>query len=355
MNKTSDKRAFRAESFFVTVIGLLATGYLLQISAAFVLPFILAVLFSLLFTPVLVFLEKKGLPNFLGVALILIFILVFFGGLGFLIYGAFNSVANGLGKYNKEWQNTFTYFSTLAQDWFELDLKAQLSGGKQSEIMSLFSPEQIFNTIRQSIGSIGSFISSLLIILVFMIFMMANRKSLYQKVLHFLQAGDLNDQDSHRLLEGITHQIQSYLFLKTLISVVTGAVFGFVAYLFGLDFPIFWAFLAFILNFIPSLGPLVATVPAVLLAFLQFESNTWALIASFCMAAVQFTSGNIVEPKIMGDRLNLNFLVVLLSLFAWGMVWGFVGMVLAVPLTALLNIILNSSDRYRHISTLLGS
>lgn len=85
------------------------------------------------------------------------------------------------------------------------------------------------------------------------------------------------------------------------------------------------------------------------------EFPAWALFVSILIVVVQFVSGNIVEPKLMGDRLNLNIIVVLLCLFVWGLVWGFVGMILSVPLTAMINIILNNSPRYRHISILLSN
>jgi predicted PurR-regulated permease PerM len=122
----------------------------------------------------------------------------------------------------------------------------------------------------------------------------------------------------------------------------------------GLDFPIIWGFIGFTFNFIPTLGPIAASVPPTILAFLQFDNFFWALVTSIFMSAIQFISGNFVEPMILGNRLNLNILAILLSLLLWGFIWGIPGMLLSVPITAALNIVFKNIKKFNDLSEILS-
>ena len=187
----------------------------------------------------------------------------------------------------------------------------------------------------------------------FLLFILGSRELFKRKVDRLLEER-FDDEGRDELLETIARQVQEYLLLKTAISLCTGAAVWMVAFAFGLDFAIVWGFLAFVLNYIPSLGPIVAATPPIVIAFLQYEHAWLAALVSGLMLAIQFVSGNIVEPKVMGDRLNLNIVAVLMSLFVWGLVWGFAGMVLSVPLTACLNIVMANSRRFKGASTWLS-
>lgn len=342
------------QSFTLAIIGLLVIGFLLRYTRSFVIPFTFSIILSFFFDPLMRFMEKKSIPSLLSSLLVLLMVLTTIGGLGLLLYVIAASVTSQLPQYTEKWNTLTNQMIGTLGDWANVDLKKYFDTNGENGIFSLFSPDAIFNTARKSMGSVGTFFSSLILTIVFMVFLLNTRRMWVKKVTAFIEGEKMDVAKAKKVLSSITSQIQSYLFLKTIISIVTGAVFGAVAWLYGLDFPLFWAFLAFVLNFIPSIGPMIATIPAILIAFIQFDSNGYALLVSLSMSLVQFLSGNVFEPMIMGERLNLNIVVVLLSLFAWSMIWGFVGMILAVPLTAILNIILYNSGRYRHISHLLS-
>jgi len=142
-----------------------------------------------------------------------------------------------------------------------------------------------------------------------------------------------------KLLFHIHRRISDYLILKTIVSAITGVLSYFILIFIGVDFPMFWAFLIFILNFIPNIGSLIATLFPAFIALVQFGSLGQFLLVLLGVGAVQVV-GNFVEPKIMGTSLNLSPLVVILSLTFWGYICGIVGMMLAVPIMVIVVIVL---------------
>jgi predicted PurR-regulated permease PerM len=121
-------------------------------------------------------------------------------------------------------------------------------------------------------------------------------------------------------------------------------VITFLLYLFGIDFAIIWGLFVFLFNFIPSIGSAIALVLPVVMTLLQYESITYALLIALILAAIQTLFFNIIETNLIGKRLNLNPLLILMSVLIWGYIWGIVGMLLSVPLTAIIKIIISNSE-----------
>jgi predicted PurR-regulated permease PerM len=141
--------------------------------------------------------------------------------------------------------------------------------------------------------------------------------------------------------------------IKTLMSLTTGTLIGIWLAILGVDFPLLWGFLAFLLNYVPNFGSIIAAVPAVLLALVQLGMGS-ATLAAAGYLAVNFTLDNMVEPRLMGRRLGLSALVVFLSLILWGSLLGLIGMVLSIPLTMILKLGCESSESTRWIAIVLG-
>lgn len=160
-----------------------------------------------------------------------------------------------------------------------------------------------------------------------------------------------------RTFKDITEQIQRYIVTKFLISLSMGVLFGFILWLFGVQFFIIWATLALLLNFIPNVGSVIAVILPSMMALIQYQSFGYASIVAGVLIILQNIVGNLIEPKIFGDQLGLNPLVILLSLLLWGYLWGIVGMFLSVPLTAVIKIILSnsSSKNMRFITNLMSN
>src|SRR5690606_25400577 len=152
----------------------------------------------------------------------------------------------------------------------------------------------------------------------------------------------------------VTREVQRFLAIKTLISLATGILIGVSVWLAGLDFALLLGLLAFLLNYVPNIGSILAAIPGIMLALIQYGVSR-ALIVLAAYLAVNVALGNILEPNLMGRRFGLSTLIVVLSLIFWGWVLGPVGMLLSVPLTMIVKIMLEHTQDFRWLAILLGS
>ena len=158
----------------------------------------------------------------------------------------------------------------------------------------------------------------------------------------------------NELINKIDHSIGSYIALKTVVSLLTGFLSYFVLLFIGIDAPLFWAFLIFVLNFIPTIGSLIATLFPAVFALLQFGEFTPGILVLAIVGAIQLIVGNLIEPRVMGNTLNISPLVVFLTLSLWGVMWGVTGMLLSVPITVILIIIMSEFPSTQPIAILLS-
>ena len=151
----------------------------------------------------------------------------------------------------------------------------------------------------------------------------------------------------------VLNKIRHYLAIKAITSLITGGLVSTILVLIGVDYPFLWGVLAFLLNFIPSIGSLIAAIPALLLALVQlgFGAFAWTALGYFIINNV---IGNFVEPKLMGKMLGLSTFVTFASLIGWGFIFGPIGMFLSVPLTMTIKIALDTSEKTRWLGVLLG-
>jgi AI-2 transport protein TqsA len=159
--------------------------------------------------------------------------------------------------------------------------------------------------------------------------------------INYLEGDD--DIGKQRLLKAfveVKDAVASYMKVKFFTSLCTGLCFSLICWAFGLDFVVFWGFFAFLLNFIPTVGSIIATIPPILLGLIQIDSGANYLFFILLLVLTQFTWGNIIEPLMMGSSLALNTVTVILGLVIWGYIWGIAGMLLSVPLIVLARVIL---------------
>ena len=211
------------------------------------------------------------------------------------------------------------------------------------------------STIAGEISSnFASFLGNLFLVLIYTLFLIVEQGAFSRKLL--LLFPDADDEARYRdALDRINKSIKTYISVKTLVSVMTGVVSFLIMWAVGLDFAIFWAFLIFLLNYIPTIGSLIATVFPATFALLQFDGWGPFAIIFLGIGAVQVVVGNVVEPKLMGNSLNISGLVMLLSLALWGALWGVVGMVFSVPIMVILMIFLAEFEGTRWVAIMLSA
>ncbi len=236
-----------------------------------------------------------------------------------------------------------------------------------NQIIGHISNPEILATLEKLIkeinitGFAGSFANSLtlvigdsVLILIYLVFMILEETVFRKKINKIFPVKDEQYQRISEVVENISTSVKKYFISKTLVSVMLAVSCYIIMLFFGLDFPVLWAFLIFILNYIPYFGSFIATLLPSTLAIFQFGNINYFVYVFIAIQSMQTIMANVVEPKLMGNTLNLSPLIVLVSLALWGYMWGIVGMILAVPITAILIIILSHFPVSKNIAIALS-
>lgn len=202
-------------------------------------------------------------------------------------------------------------------------------------------------TLTTLVGNVG-------LVLLYVVFLLFEQESFDRKIDALFPDRARNDR-LRTVLGHIERRIETYLWIKTLISATTGFLSWLVLRTVGVDYPEFWGLIVFMLNFIPTIGSIFAVLLPVLLTLVQFASPAPVLAVLILLTLVQFSLGNVIEPRLMGSSLNLSPLVILLSLAVWGSLWGIAGMVLSVPLTVMVMIVLAHFETTRPVAVILSA
>lgn len=353
MENKNHYRNVKMITYFLGFITIVLSVYILIALKGILVPITIAIFLTFFFHPILNFLNLKlKIPKSIALLLILIFNFGVFYLLGLLI------ASNVLGFSQKAEfyaQNLGTFLGSLLQPFnitlaeFADYLNVQLETFDTTSVM-----REVFNTgILQSIfSSFSSMLGDFVIVMMFWIFMIMGKDKFDDRLrLAFTKNPTYVDDN----MKAINQQLQSYILYKTLISFITGASFTLILLVYNVDFALFWGFLAFLLNFIPNIGSLLATVFPIIISLLEYGLGFTTISLVGLLVAVQFILGNIVEPKFLGEKMDLSPVFVLFSLFFWGWVWGIVGMFLAVPIAAMVKIFCSNLEPLQPIAVLIGT
>lgn len=343
-----DTDASNMQLFLLTVIAAFVVGVILLELRSVLLPFVIAVLLSIIFSPMVISLKQRGVPTIIALVVVLLafaFILLLFS---LLVYSSTESFAREIPKYERKLTALITNLFQSITD-LAARMNVQLEDFQWSQAFQLSS---ITGALTAGVGSFLNFLSNLFIVLLFMLFILAGSGELGDKIDKALPPSHATRMAV--LIRNIESQVRQYLLTKTLISAGTGLLTFIVLWAFGVDFPLVWALFAFVLNFIPNIGSLIAVVFPVALSFLQFDSAGQAIMVFILLTVMQGIMGNIIEPRLMAFQLNLSPLFVLASLIFWGWLWGVLGMILAVPLMATVKIIFENIKPLQPLSVLMG-
>lgn len=323
-----------AASFVVVVAGMKAASSL-------IVPFLLALFISIIFMPSVVWFRRHRVPNFLSVIIVLIGILVIGSILVTLMGTSLSQFSDNLPVY----QERLAEKSSTLIAWLN-SRGVDISGEFLKEY---FNPGSIMKLAANTFSELSGVLTNTFMILLIVIFILLEVTEFPSK----LRAALADPGRSLTGFDKIGKSVDRYLAIKTLFSLATGICVGIWLWIIGIDYPLLWGVLAFILNYVPNIGSIIAAVPAVLLAIIQFGLGH-AILTAAGYVVVNAVFGSILEPKFMGRGLGLSTLVVLLSLIFWGWVLGPVGMFLSVPLTMIFKIVMEGSDETRWISILIG-
>ena len=290
----------------------------------------------------LFWLQQKNVPTGLAVLIVVIGIMVTGLLLGTFVGSSLNDFAKAAPTYQARLkESTVTLFAWLNS--FGIDTSSQI-------LIEYFDPAKAMKMIAASLQQLGSVVTNTFLILLTVVFILLEASGFPNKLRTAL--GD--PESSLPRFSEISDNIKSYLSIKTVFSLITGLLVTAWLFLLGVDFPLLWGLIAFLFNYVPNIGSIIASVPAVLLAFVQFGLSR-ALVAAAGYVAINIVLGSILEPRFMGRGLGLSTLVVFISLVFWGWVLGPIGMLLSVLLTMIVKIALESREETRWLGILLGS
>ncbi len=319
-------------------------GLTLYLAKPVLFPLIMALFLYYIFSPLLDLSARLKIPRALALIILIgldITILYFFG---VFFYSSGKSLTEQLPAYSQQFNFYLNNFLLKLHKW-GVDVS-------RVTLLESLNINRLAGFILSSLGTFLSFLGKLFLILVFLFFMLAGRGKLKDKIQSSLETKRADNMV--KILDQIDREIQKYLVIKTLISLLSAAFMFIILTFFGVNFALTFALIAFFLNYIPSLGSIISIILPCLFSFLQFGSLWrlfWVLIL---LVATDFVIANILEPKIMGQGLGLSPLVVLFSLFFWGWLWGVPGMILAVPVLAVLKITADHFPSLRFLSALLS-
>lgn len=325
----------------LSIIALVAAGVVLKAAKGVILPFVIAWLLSYLFAPVVRFLVKKKVPTIVTT----VFVLAIFIGVCTLGIIFLNTRIMAIAKVYPRYYSQLIDIAKSLTSSVDLppDFWTQINWGERAGAY-LFS----FS------GSLVSFFSNLILVIIFLVFMLSGSPYFSYKI-----RKAFNNEYSEKItkiIQTVSNQISRYLTMQFLISLITGFLVWVALYYMNVDFAVTWGVFAFILNFIPTIGSVIASVPPVLVAVVQFYPDFFpSFLIAIILFLIQQTMGNIVAPKVMGDELNLSPVVILISLLFWGWLWGIMGALLSVPILAAIKIVCENVESLHVISVMMGS
>jgi AI-2 transport protein TqsA len=339
----------RIQTNCLAVLAVIAIGFTLHYLQAVLLPFVLALFFICGISPVLDVLQRWGAPRSAAVVLTFVFGLLLIALFWSMIWISVSSLVKDSEAYRQRVERIANYVTDTLKPYLDDVQPDTLAREDGAPVTQSFPHDDLkqyatarFQSAVQSLSlSSIELLGSGVMIAIFMFFLLSGT--------------------SHPKTRGpqwwceVELQIREYIVLKTLISAATGIAVWVVLWFFGIPLAMVFGLLAFLLNFIPNIGPLVMCVLPLPLIFLDPRLSIASMVvAAIMMWLIQFVSGSVIEPKIMGSSFNLHPVVILLTLLLWGVVWGLPGMFLSTPITAALRIVMDRFAYTRPLARLLA-
>ncbi len=307
-------------------------------------PLTFAGLLGMLAAPAVFWLRDRRVPPLLGIPAVMLGVVVALAG----FVAVLGTSVSGLAARLPFYQERLTSIVASVVGWIQgLELGIAVD---TKDLAELVRPEQAFALIGQLFTGIAGLLSNAVIVVLILVFLLFEIVSVPEKLSAAFGPHVVNTEHTSRALT----DVKRYVVIKTYVSLGTGTVVGIFCAVAGVDFPVLWGLLAFLLNFIPNIGSIIAGIPPVLIALVAHGFGRAAIVL-VGYAVINMIIGNVIEPPLLGKRLGLSAFYVFLSLIVWGAIWGPAGMLLSVPLTMLMKLGFEASPNLRWVSVMMDS
>ncbi len=311
----------------------------LKQAAPLLVPFLLSVFISVISFPAMYKLQQKGLSQSLSLFIVIFIVFLCGAALVLLVGSSLDDFSRAVPAYQTKLSGQWS----MLVAWLDnhgLSLSATMDAG--------LNPGAAMGFVASLLKGFGNVLGNSFLIFLMVIFILVEAGGLAQKM------AVKNAQHGQPHISAMfVDKLRVYMSIKTLVSLLTGVLVAVFLWLMGVSYPLLWGVLAFMLNFVPNIGSIIAAVPAVILALLQIGPIS-AVTVAVVYIIINLVMGNVVEPRLMGKSLGLSMLVVFVSLVFWGWVLGPVGMLLSVPLTITAKLALDSKPETQWLGRLLG-
>lgn len=337
---SKDDGSIKRTAYILLTLAIIIVG--LVYGRPFLIPIVIAMLITILVGAGADRLKRLGLPEPLATI----------SGILILLFGiavVFNVLASQADAVTQAWPRYVERLNIMAEQVLRW-------AGPQaaSKVFEAVSSLDLMRQIPGLVGSAGGFLVTVALVTIYAGFLLAERGQLSGKI-YLLFGNTEHAGEMQRAVTGIGESIRRYLWIKTIMSLLTSGVSYAVLRTIGVDFAETWALIIFLLNYIPSIGAIIGVTFPALLALVQFDMLWQFLVILTLLAAAQLIIGNIIEPSLMGRTLNLSPFVVIASLAFWALIWGVAGAILSVPLTTALIIVCNHIPSLRWVAVLLSA
>lgn len=328
---------------FISAAALVVLIYGMQAAKVLLVPFLLAGFLGLITVRPMLWMQSKRVPSIIAALIIVTVIMLVLTIIVAIVGTSLADFTRALPAYQARLdaivKNMFDFLAERLGDDFAIE-----------GFSDIIDPGWAMGVVVTTLNSIREVLTNIFLIFLTMVFLLLEASSMPIKLSAAMGGGEATFANQRDFLDNIGR----YLGIKTIISMVTGMSAGLLTWSIGLDFPLLWAMLAFLLNYIPTIGSIVAAIPAILLAVVQLGFGA-AFATALGFAGINIVFGNLVEPRLLGYGVGISPLVVFMGLFFWGWVFGPVGMLLSVPLTMSLKLTLERDESTRWVAILLGS
>lgn len=332
---TGERWLFNFAALVVVIAGI-------KTASPIIVTLLVALFVALVCAPLSIGMQRRGVPTVVAVLIVLTLLLSLIAGLSAVVGGSVNAFREAIPTYEARLAEQMQSLWILAASY---DIPVDIDQIRQS-----LNTSGIFSMLSNLLAALGGLLTNGFLILLIVVFILMEAASMPEKVRVAFQRDER--EPFLAFAQFMTH-LNKYLAIKTLVSAATGVIAALWLLYLGVDFPLVLGLLAFLLNYIPTLGSIIAAVPAVILAFMQFGPGM-AGITALGYVAMNVGLGNVLEPRLQGRGLGLSPMVVFLSLIFWGWLLGLVGILLAIPLTMTAKLAFEETPRYQWLAILLG-
>ncbi len=352
MNGTPDRkeRLLKQIKTLLSAILVVIVMAICKVTGDVSITIVLSLFLFILMLPIVNSLEKAKFPSWLATLIAVLIVVVLMLAVVMFLFYTVDVLVRKVPTYASKLNDLDVFLKGLLGKWFDIP--------EDVSVFSIMKIDWVGGVIMPALRSVSSSAvgigRNVLVTLLMAVFLLLERHTLIPKITY--AASKDKEGRVQAIWDRINRQVSKYIGIKTIVSVITGALFYIVGKSVGLDFAFLWGVLAVVMNFIPTIGSIVITVLTIFMAVVQFLPNwTPILIVAAGTILTQNIIGNIIDPRLQGNQLNLSPFVILVALSVFGYVWGIVGMFLAVPLLSVLQIVFANMEETKPIAILMSS